>query len=402
MKQRPYDLPSLLNILKFALENPNILTNGNVTSIRVKDIRVCNNDTLLCEYYSEYNKSLDIKSEMVIVLGCFNGFFRDQSFGGWTFQSYIVSAREADGQEIMYCYSPKPTAELIGTGNSIGWLKNSYFQENTSDFRLSLAKTMIADIENSLRMVIAHTLQSKFGATWWGAGIPGSIAKPIENIYKNQFGTSTSDGQVLINYTYTLTLKNIICGDWGTFRHLFDSQQIFDKTMTELNEIRREEAHNRTISHKHLQDLERIYKTLLGIIAQYFTDIQLVYVTENWRSKIKEIMLTTPNQIGMSIEDFDNAEIYEKVALIKMDTENIIKFTNDLLVALSSIVVPLKKQILHNTLIGHLEKYKNLFNEKLDMYAKQTTVGLEDLLIRIKKQEKDMDSFTNDLLLSES
>lgn len=63
---------SQLQVIRFALENPNILTRGHVPAIRVKDLKICNGITLMCEYHSAYHKTTDIKGEMVLVLGCFN------------------------------------------------------------------------------------------------------------------------------------------------------------------------------------------------------------------------------------------------------------------------------------------------------------------------------------------
>lgn len=402
MQKQTSELSSLLQIIRFGLENPNILTEGTLPSVKVKDLRLCNGNTLLCEYYSVYNKTLDIKGEMILVLGCFNGFFRNGKFNGWEFPSYAVSALDPLGQELMYCMCSKKTAELIGIGDSIGWLKNAYFQENTADFRLSRAKTIIADLEKGLRSAIVHTLQQKFGAAWWTSRVPINIRNQVEDTYQNQFGFPATDGVLLMDYTYTLALKKIISADWGTFKHLFDSKQGFEDTMVELNEIRREEAHNRSISHQHLIDLERIFKTLLSKIALEIPNIELVYVVENWRSRIKEIMLTTPYTVAFTGEEFESADMLQRVILIRKDTSATVDYSDTLLKKLHSIEVPLTKGRLHNRMVNLITDYKNLHEQKLEMYTAFTADGLDELLEKIANLKQEMDQFTHEFLLSES
>lgn len=393
---------SLLQVIRFALENPNILTGGHVPAIRVKDLKICNGITLMCEYHSDYHKTTDIKGEMVIVLGCFNGFFRAGDFEGWKFPSYAVSALDPEGNELMYCVCSKQTSELLGTGDSISWLKNAYFQENTADFRLSRAKTIISDIEKSMRLAIAQTLQQKFGAAWWTSAIPSNIRNQVEDIYQNQFGSLPADQSLLMDYTYTMALKKIISADWGIFKNLFDSKQDFEDTMTHLNEIRREEAHNRAISHRHLVDLEKIYKLLLGKMALQIPGIELVYVLQNWRSRIKEIMVTTKYTAAYTQEEFENADQLKRVSLIKKDTESVIEFAEMLLLKLNSIEIPLTKEKLHTKLVELIEEHLQLHKRKLEMYKTFSTEGLTELLEEIKKQKQEMDIFSHDFLISES
>jgi len=134
-------------------------------------------------------------------------------------------------------------------GNSLDWMKSSIFQENTEDYRLSVAKKQISEIENALREIIVDRLSKKHGKNWFILSVGKKLRESVIGTYTNQFGFEIEDGDVLIKYTFVLQLKKIICTNWKDFSDLFSNKIRFEEVITELNLIRREEAHKQKHFH---------------------------------------------------------------------------------------------------------------------------------------------------------
>ncbi|MGB3463972.1 MAG: hypothetical protein WBA74_01825 [Cyclobacteriaceae bacterium] len=109
-----------------------------------------NEDSLMVSFFAYSLKSQDVKLEIGTIVSGLNGIFRDSSDVGLDFKNYGVRAYNENDNEIMYAICSKKSAELIGTENSIDWLRNTIFQDNTQDYRLTIAKRMISEIENGL------------------------------------------------------------------------------------------------------------------------------------------------------------------------------------------------------------------------------------------------------------
>lgn len=154
------NLSSIINTIKLGLENLDKL-NGSKQKIRVKDINLMNEDSLVCEFYPYKENSTDNKIEISTIMGFFNGFFRDDPYDGIRFKYYTARAYDKDDVELLYALSSKESAEQIGKGNSIDWMKSTIFQENTNDYQLAIAKKIISKIEITFRKVIKDVLSKK-------------------------------------------------------------------------------------------------------------------------------------------------------------------------------------------------------------------------------------------------
>ncbi|MCD4734927.1 MAG: hypothetical protein K8R53_02685 [Bacteroidales bacterium] len=297
---KEFSISEILSFLKTGLQNIN-LVNKEVANIDVKKIDLLNNKTLECQFYAVSNNSIDVKVEISSVMGALHGFFKDDSFKNIILNYYAVRAFDKEDSELMFVISSKETAALIGQGNSVDWMKSSIFQENTKDYRLGVAKRQISEIENALREIIVDRLSKKHGEDWFILSVGKKIRKGVINIYYNQYEIETEDGNILINYTFILQLKKIICTNWKDFSDLFANKIEFEKLLVEFNSIRNEEAHNRNISTEDLEKLKKIYEfILIGITAKYPSIIPN-FLIDNWKIQIKEIMLS--NKLEMIYAD---------------------------------------------------------------------------------------------------
>lgn len=392
---------SLLSVIVFGLEHGGILVRNNI-KVNVKTVSFANGgDTILVDFYAQHPKSNDIKGEIAYIMSYLFSFLKNDAYNEFHIKMFAARALDKSGIEIMYAINNRDAAEAIINGKAIEWYKTTIFQENTVDYRLSRAKTMISDIENGMRKAISKTYESKLGAEWWDAVIESKLSKSIKGTYENQFGSQISDGNILINYTYTLDLKKIISADWGTFRHLFDSKMGFEAIVVELNNIRREEAHNRDISEIQLLDLERIYDSLLGEIADLYPEVTTNYLVENWRTKIREAMVN-PVSCAYTFEEFATQDITGKRNLIIKDCNAQIGYISNVVSKLISLKPPAAKRKKHKEMIALLEEMVILQRQKLQQTESLEFENYRDLINTINEHIKKMDIFSQDFLIAES
>ncbi len=399
---KEFSIPEILSLLKTALQNLNIV-NKEVLNIVVKKVDLLNNKTLECQFYAESNNSIDVKIEIGAVLGALYGFFKDDSFKNMILDYYAIRAFDKNDSELMYVISSKDSAALIGNGNSMDWMKSSIFQENTKDYRLSVAKRQISEIENSLREIIVDRLSKKHGKGWFALSVGKKLRESVIGTYNNQFGIEIEDGDILIKYTFILQLKKIICTNWKDFSDLFSKKIGFEESILELNLIRREEAHNRNISTEDLEKLKEIYEyILIGITAKY-PKILPHYLIDNWKIQIKEIMLS--NKLEMIYTDEEvQSETNNKLKLVKtvLNLQKLINHINDKELRLKSVVVPVQKVNLHNELISILEKYRLLHEELVECGKTGVLKTVQEKQREIELHKETMDDFVEKFLLNES
>lgn len=406
-KQSSKDTPivmsidSLFSVIKFGLENADTFAES-AKKVSVKAVSMTNGgDTILVEFYAQHSKLLDVKGEMAFIMSFLSGFLKDDPYKDILIKLFGVKAYDQSDVEIMYAVNTKDAAAAIANGNSIEWFKTTLFQENTADYRLARAKTMISDIENGLRKVIKGLYENRLGLDWWDAVIEPKVNASIKSTYMNQFGAEISDGNILINYAYTLDLKKIVSADWGTFRHLFNNKIAFENVMVELNSIRREEAHNRDITEAHLIDLERIYNALLGEIANLYSDVTVNYMVENWRSKIKSAM-SNPVGCAYTMDEFNKKDLEGKRQLIITDCNAQIAYLSNLVAKLNSLSPPLSKRRKHEEMILLLDGLLNLQQQKLQRTQDLQFDDVQEIISAIQQQMMKMDVFSREFLLHES
>lgn len=392
---------NLVDAIKFGLQNLDKL-NGSKQNIRVRDIKLINEDSLVCEFYPHKENSTDIKIEISTIMGFFNGFFRDDPYDGIRFRYYAARAYNKEDIELLYALSSKVSAEQIGTGNSIDWMKSTIFQENTNDYRLGVAKKIISEIEITFREVIKDILSKKYGTDWWNLTLNNKLGKSIKDTYYYQFGFEITNGNVLIEYTYILQLKKIITTYWSDFKVLFDKTNDFENLIDNLNLIRREEGHNRLITQSHLEELNEIYIKLLSKISEKYPDILPTHLIDSWKSKIKLILGNGYKPLYTPSELIDEPDL--KIKLLKSinSTKHLIEYIEEILIRLESLVVPIQKNAIHNELVQHFFHYKNLSEKKLKNIANGELKVLLKTLKEIENYEITMNNFSEKFLLSEA
>lgn len=395
-------LQDIIGITRIGLENLDTLNEGS-NKVRAKDVSVINEDTLCCDFYSNTTNSIDIKMEIGTIMAFFNGFFRNDGFEGIRFAYYAVKAFDRNNVELMYAISSKSTAELIGKGNSIEWLKSTLFQENTDDYRLAQSKRIIAEIENCLRELVKAKLHKQFGDNWWDKSLDNNLGKDVKKTYLNQFGVECNDGNILIFYTYTLQLKKIISTHFKFFKPYFDSLADFDIQMDKLNKIRREEAHNRSITEKNLSELSDLHERLTAKILLELTTFQSGYLTENWRLKIKRIMVERQYKpIHEPQAVLEEKDLSVKLQKTKQNIENLISYLEDTIIKLKSVSTPIHKKPTQRDLVNVLEKFKDLQVELLQTSTRLDEREIKLTVAKIDEHKKVMDNFVGDFLLAES
>lgn len=394
-------LNKILNILNFGLSNFHLLDPDNKKFV-VKDISILNDDILCCSFFANSRQTIDIKMEMITIMGFFNGFLKD-GFEGYSFTHYALRAFDKDDKEILYGISPKSSLEYINDGNSIDWLKSTLFQENTDEYRLSQAKRIISEIENCLREIVKIKLNEKFGIDWWNKSLDNKLGKEVKETYLTQFGAECNDGNTLISYTYTLQLKKIILTHYNLFKPYFESINIFEEKMDMLNKIRREEAHNRVITDTNLKHLTELHEKLAGRVIAELSNFQSVYLTENWRNKIKKIMLEKKYKaIHSKIDMLNEKDPYIKLQKISQNTKHLISHLDEIVIKLESISTPIHKRKQQNDLIEILTKQKSMQTELLEQTTELNESKINDVVTRIENYKIVIDNFVFNLLMDEN
>ena len=389
-EKRAFSVNEILSLLEVALKNISSV-NRDVPNISVKQIRLLHGKTLECQFYARFENSLDIKTEISSIMGALHGFFKDGSFENLKLNYYAVRAYDKSDNEIVYALSSIEAAGMIGNGNAIDWMKSTIFQENTKDYRIGIAKRQISEIENALRKIVVDRLSLKHGSGWFKLSLGNRLFESIKGTYLNQFGDETEDGKILIEYTYILQLKKIICTNWKDFSDLFDSKNKFEKFMVELNGFRREEAHNRDVSTDHLKNLNIIYEFVLINICKVYREILPSYLIDDWKDNLNKIMFPKPD-LPYSDSDIDT----EPDSKLKYDKaisnlQYLVDHIADKELKLRSIVVPIQKKKIHQELIDTLNNYRLLHEELIEsgktgdyslVHAKQQELDLFRIKIR--------------------
>lgn len=392
---------SILSAVKFGLESLDKLSNNAEKGVKVKEVKLMNGgNTILCDFYPNSTQSFDVKVEVYTIMSFFSGLFKDDLFKGIELDYFGARAFDSSDKEILYAISSRKIVDPLGKGDSIQWMKSTYFQVNTSDFRLSRAKTLISDIENALRKVVVDIYKTKYGNNWWDLAIESKVGESVKRTYENQFGNFISDGDILVNYTYTLDLKKIVSADWGSFKHLFDRKNQFEDIMFELNVLRREEAHNREITEENLMDLERIYDSLLSKIANDYPEIDFNFLVENWKSQLKEIMFYSFKPT-YTFDEFNSMNDTGKLNLIIKDCNLQIEYLEKIIEKLKSLKPPISKKLKHEDMVKLLAEYKNLQEEKKSCAENMELDKAKEIVYAIAVQAKKMDLFSSNFLLSE-
>ena len=400
-EKKELSVNEILSFLEIGLKNINSV-NKEVANISIKKIKLLNGKTLECQFYAKTENSIDVKTEISSIMGALHGFFKDDSFKNMRLNYYAVRAYDKSDIEIMYAISSKEAAALIGNGKAIDWMKSTLFQENTKDYRLAIAKRQISEIENALRKIIVNRLSLKHGSDWFRISLGNKLFESVKGVYKNQFGEDIEDGNVLIEYTFVLQLKKIICTNWKDFSDLFANKIKFEEFIVELNEIRREEAHNRDISVNDLDRLKIIYEFMLPGIIEKYPEIIPSYLIDNWKIQLKEIMLPKPDLPYSDSEVLNESNQQLKLIKSVANLQGLIDYIKNKEERIKSVVVPVQKKKTHEDLLTILSHYRLLHEELLECGKTGVLSVVEDKQKEIDEYSKKLHEFSEKYVFEES
>jgi len=99
-------------------------------------------------------------------------------------------------------------------------------------------------LEATIRHLVAETLETAHGTTWWTSVVP----EPIRNNAKQNMQRELDSGvtprsEQDIDYTTFGELGEIVRTNWASFDAIFSSQKAFTRIMTSLNMLRGPIAH---------------------------------------------------------------------------------------------------------------------------------------------------------------
>lgn len=99
-------------------------------------------------------------------------------------------------------------------------------------------------LEKTIRKLIAETLTSAHGETWWSKCIPDEIKKNVNDNMRREIDSGvTPRSEYEIDYTTFGELGKIVETKWENFDAIFSSSKAFSKIMANLNTLRGPIAH---------------------------------------------------------------------------------------------------------------------------------------------------------------
>ncbi len=364
---------NLCSIVKDSLSNISALTENVTKNYKMKSVTFIDGQTICCQYYTDLLGAMDIKVEMYPIIVFIAALVKDNKHVNCNIQQIEVRAFNHSDDEKMYAISRLQSISSDGAG-SIEWLKTTYFQENTDDYRLGVAKQKISAIENALRKIIAAELLNKYGNSWWNQCVLKNIREPAENMYQNKYGVASTDGEVLLEHTYLLQLKKIIINNWKDFSSVFVkmNQNQFSLLVDGVNEIRRDEGHNRNISDSALKELTKLYNETMEPIALKYPQVIPKYLADNWMIQVKELIVNHP-VVNHFKNHIPTRDLQSNLQFLLAAVEGL----NDLGSRLGSITPPPGKMDLHNDVVEAYAKVCQTYEQMIECYKSGDVEGCE-------------------------
>jgi len=387
-------IEQILEFVKVGLSNEPYDELNPEKKVRVKAIKLLNNNNVVCEFFPYAQDSIGIKTEMGFIISFLEAFFRGDTF---LFEITHFGAKAYDGnnQELLSALSSKKTAGAMGEGQAIEWLNNTIFIENSSDYRLHHAKRKISEIEQGLRKLVCIILQCK-GPNWWQNSVKRKIRDSAAYCYENQNDINSQDGEELIEYTFLRELKTIVIDNWNEFLNIIGEKTLFEEYLESLNVIRRNEAHNREVSSSDIEQLERIYKYFMEIISKHYPEASPNYLIENWRIQLRDI-------VNHHSDTVKNIEIQkgEKLSIITPKINKITSTIQDTESKLDSVLIPPGKNEFHIELIGVFKELRESFENLLSSALSNDMINFQIAHEKNILANQNIRDFTKRYLMSE-
>lgn len=363
--------------------------------VDIEDVSLLNNATLRIAFAAKNVESVDVRSEVAFAMSFAHGFLCDDGKYKIELENIAVEASKTDGAKLMHAISPIAAVKSIAGGEPIEWLGRTIFQDHTNDYKQSVAKRKVSDLEKGMRKVIAKVLSDKYGAAWWLTSVSNKVRQSTEKMYEAQEGVAITDGEELIHFTFLLDLRKIVVSNWAEFAQVFQNQARFTQLLDDLNIIRRAEAHNRDVTDQQLSDLTAIHKELMDQIASFMPAAVSNYLVENWRIQLQKIFET--NIADHAVSDPASGDIVGAIAAI----EGQIHRYTDLEVRVQSVLVPPGKDGLNSELVTLLQNVR----QSLERMLAAAQTGDVDRVVALQGENeqanKELSQFREKYLMSE-
>ncbi len=243
------------------------------------------NKSIVVSFISCFDKHMDVKAEACEIMSrLFGDFKEDCPWYNSRPQFICAKALTFEGQELVSIISSWSAMESLCKGDSIAWLKSSIILDRTSESLLADSKLWISRLEKTIRKTITHVF-SVNGVDWWQE-VDANTRKQALTAYRGQGGPETNDPSVLIEFLTLPALRVIVCNNWLHFERIFGDRIGFDNDMKRLNEIRREESHNREITWNLHQELENIYERIMEAVGRLFPGLADDFLITQWRKAL--------------------------------------------------------------------------------------------------------------------
>lgn len=146
------------------------------------------------------------------------------------------------------------------------------YNDAVPDENLAIYK-LLYRIEVGLREFIVEVLESKCGPRWWKQRLPPDVleAYRIGREYERKIRWCELVPHHPIYYIEFPDLKKVIDrnDNWtDVFQVVFDRKDILISTLSKLEPIRNNVAHNRRATKRHLRVVEEAYDTIVGAIGE--------------------------------------------------------------------------------------------------------------------------------------
>lgn len=110
--------------------------------------------------------------------------------------------------------------------------------------RMSKHYELFYCLENSIRRLVAETLEAEYGENWWETAVPEKIKENVKTSMQREIDSGiTLRSENEINFTTFGELGEIVRNKWVNFDAIFSSEKAFTKIMTNLNILRNPIAH---------------------------------------------------------------------------------------------------------------------------------------------------------------
>jgi hypothetical protein len=391
------DLEFALDFLRQGLNKTKMGGSSSSEYYNLTGVKLVNGDTILIEFYANKLTSIEIKTEIMAIVSATYAFLDDNPLVTLKIENIATNALDSDGRQLMYSFSSIMAAQYASKGQPIEWLNGSIFNDSTAGGGLQVAKNRIYQIENALRDIIDQVMSLASGPGWWNNLLPIRVRSGAEKAFRKKFGQAPPKARDLLNYTYLPNLKDVVLENWPLFGSIFTNRLSFENDMNELNDIRRDESHNRKIGQSSVSDLENIYTRLMGNISLYCQEIVPGYLLENWRSRVADAVENYKKlHPEITREDKENPQIvidkFKQLIDLSAATRQVI----------SSIVIPPGKNDISEELICIFTELHDALTAMLG-HAKDGRIReMESAANRHQEVIRSMDDFAVKYLLEES